>query len=193
VHPDVATARDAVRGGLAVFAHFSGFAGMDMSAMDGSLRQAAEQLRAGDDLRGHGRSDAGHAQALDAAFIDRFGIVGPIETVVPRFERLAALGLRGVIGGDVPLLAGDRALVALEPSTVLLSALKPAEEGEGIVLRLLNPTDHAATARVRLALPVQSAEAVRLDETPLGETVRVDAGVLQLPLPPHALRSVLLR
>jgi len=93
VHADVATARDAVRGGLAVFAHFSGFAGMDTSAMDGSLRHAAEQLRAGYDLQGHGKSDAGHAQALDAEFIDRFGIVGPLDAVVPRFERLAALGL----------------------------------------------------------------------------------------------------
>jgi 5,10-methylenetetrahydromethanopterin reductase len=93
VHPDLDTAREAVRGGLAVFAHFSGFTGMKTDAMDPSLRKAARHLQASYDLRAHGQAGAAHAQALDAEFIDRFGIVGPLETVVPRFERLAQLGL----------------------------------------------------------------------------------------------------
>lgn len=41
----------------------------------------------------HGRSDAEHARGLDDDFVDRFGIVGPVETAVIRFERLAARGL----------------------------------------------------------------------------------------------------
>lgn len=93
IHPDVDAARAAVRGGLAAFAHFSGFRGMKTEAMEPSLQKAARDLQAGYDLAGHGRADAVHAQALDPGFIDRFGIVGPLETAVPRFERLAALGL----------------------------------------------------------------------------------------------------
>lgn len=93
VHPDLDTARRAVSGGLAVFAHFSGFSGMKTDAMEPSLRKAAEHLQASYDLGGHGQAGAAHAQALDPEFIDRFGIVGPLETVVPRFERLAQLGL----------------------------------------------------------------------------------------------------
>lgn len=93
VHEDVAAARAAVRGGLSVFAHFSGFSGMNPDAMTASLREAALHLRANYDHRGHGRSDAEHARGLDDDFVDRFGIVGPVETAVKRFERLAALGL----------------------------------------------------------------------------------------------------
>jgi 5,10-methylenetetrahydromethanopterin reductase len=93
IHPDVAAARAAVRGGLSVFAHFSGFAGMKTETMAPELREAALHLRQSYDLRDHGRSDTSHAQALDDAFVDRFGIVGRVETALPRFERLKALGL----------------------------------------------------------------------------------------------------
>jgi 5,10-methylenetetrahydromethanopterin reductase len=93
VHPDLAAARAAVRGGLSVFAHFSGFAGMKPEAMDASLRDAALHLRENYDVRDHGRADTAHARSLDDDFVDQFGIVGPVETAVPKFERLAALGL----------------------------------------------------------------------------------------------------
>jgi 5,10-methylenetetrahydromethanopterin reductase len=93
VHPDVAVARAAVRGGLAAFAHFSGMAGMKTGAMDPSLRGAAEHLRDHYDLRDHGRADTAHARQLDDAFVDRFGVVGPVEHAVARFRALAALGL----------------------------------------------------------------------------------------------------
>ena len=93
VHPDIAAARAAVRGGLSAFAHFSGFAGMKPESMDPALRDAALHLRSHYDVRDHGRADTAHAQALADDFVDRFGIVGPIETAVRRFERLAALGL----------------------------------------------------------------------------------------------------
>jgi 5,10-methylenetetrahydromethanopterin reductase len=93
VHPDVAAARAAVRGGLSVFAHFSGFSGMKPEAMDPTVRDAALHLRRNYDLRDHGRADASHARELDDDFVDGFGIVGPVESALPRFERLKALGL----------------------------------------------------------------------------------------------------
>lgn len=93
IHPDAAAAREAVRGGLSVFAHFSGFSGMKTEAMDPALRAAAEHLRENYDMSGHGQAGSVHAQQLDDGFVDRFGIVGPLETALPRFERLAALGL----------------------------------------------------------------------------------------------------
>src|SRR5262249_52865408 len=93
VHPDIAAARAAVRGGLAAFAPFSGFKGMKTGAMNPALRTAARHRGSHYDGGGHGRADAAHAQSLADDFVDRFGIVGPVETAVPRFERLAALGL----------------------------------------------------------------------------------------------------
>ena len=124
IHPDVAAARAAVRGGLSAFAHFSGFSGMKTDAMDPALRDAAVHLRENYDLRDHGRSETSHAQGLDDAFVDRFGIVGPVETALPRFERLKALGLHfcRVVPGSrdaVPEVTG--------PSlTTLATVVKPA-------------------------------------------------------------------
>jgi len=107
--------------------------------------------------------------------------------------REAELGLRGVIGGDAPLLDGGRALLSVEPSSVVVSALKPADAGEGIVLRLLNPTDAPIDARVQLGFPVAAAELVRLDEGALGEGLGIIDGLLHVVVPAHALRSLLLR
>jgi 5,10-methylenetetrahydromethanopterin reductase len=93
IHPDVDAARAAIRGGLSVFAHFSGMSGMKTDAMDPALRGAALHLREHYDLRDHGRADTSHARTLDDAFVDGFGIVGSVETALPRFERIKALGL----------------------------------------------------------------------------------------------------
>jgi 5,10-methylenetetrahydromethanopterin reductase len=93
IHPDVAVAREAIRGGLSVFAHFSGFHGMDIDALPEELRAAARHLRENYDMTNHGRAAGGHAQALEAEFIDRFGIVGPVETAVQRFEELRETGV----------------------------------------------------------------------------------------------------
>ncbi len=117
VHPDLAAARDAVRGGLSVFAHFSGFEGMKPEAMAPGLREAALHLRERYDMAGHALASSSHARALDDDFVDRFGIVGPVESALPRFERLAALGLdfcRVVPGSrDAPMDVVSSSLVTL--------------------------------------------------------------------------------
>src|SRR5256712_2864149 len=82
-----------------------------------------------------------------------------------RTVRDAELGLRAVPAGGAPLMAPERALLTIEPREILLSALKPAEEGPGIILRLLNPTNALLEARVRIGFPFSRAESVRLDES----------------------------
>ena len=110
-----------------------------------------------------------------------------------RAVRDAELGLRAVATGDTPLAPPGRSLLAVAPREIIVSALKPAEEVPGTVLRLLNPTDRPATARVSVGFRVSAAVPVRLDETPDGEPLALEAGSLALAVPPHALRSVLLR
>jgi alpha-mannosidase len=125
-------------------------------------------------------------QTVDA----RLALLPGLDT---RAARDAELGLWAVIAGDAPLLPPGRSLLAVEPRDVLVSALLPAEEGSGMVLRLLNPTDAARAARVTLGFPVVRALAVRLDETPGADPPLTLRGpTLELQLPPHALRSVLL-
>jgi len=114
VNPDRAVAREAIRGGLSVFAHFSGFHGMDIDALPEHAREAARQLRTGYDMASHASSTGAHARALDAEFIHRFGIAGPVEEAIARFEALAAAGidyLRVVPGSrDMPPEVGARSI-----------------------------------------------------------------------------------
>jgi hypothetical protein len=104
--------------------------------------------------------------------------------------RDAELGLWAVAAGETPLVAAGRPLVEVEPATVLLSALKPAADGGGLVLRLLNPTDAPISTRVRVGFRVSRAFPVALDETPRGEPLCLDSGGLTVTLAPHALWSV---
>ena len=93
IHPDESVARSAIRGGLSVFAHFSGFKGMDISALPDYVKNAAGHLRDGYDMRDHARADGANAQALDHQFIHRFGIAGSAEMAEQRLRNLKALGL----------------------------------------------------------------------------------------------------
>jgi alpha-mannosidase len=111
----------------------------------------------------------------------------------PRAARDAELGLRAVAGGALARLAPGRAQIVVSPPQVVVCARKPADRGDGIVLRLLNPTDAPLTARIVLDLPVAHAVPVRLDETEVGPAQTIVRGRLEVPVPPHALRSVLLR
>ena len=107
--------------------------------------------------------------------------------------RAAELGLRGVIGGPAPLLAAGRSLLELVPRQLLLSALKPAEDGDGVVVRVLNPSAVLQHAQLRIGVPFTAAAAVRLDEQPAAHALTRSGDTLRFDVPPHALRSVLLR
>jgi alpha-mannosidase len=107
--------------------------------------------------------------------------------------RDAEIGLRAVAAGAAPLLPPGRALLEVRPSAVVLTALKPPASGDGVVLRLLNPTDVEQQARLRLGFPVVRAVPVRLDETPCGPSLPVVDGCVDIAVPPHALRTLLLQ
>ncbi|GLW57473.1 glycosyl hydrolase-related protein [Kitasatospora phosalacinea] len=68
-----------------------------------------------------------------------------------------------------------------------MTALKGAEDGDGLVLRLSNPTGRPAAAEVELPDGWRAAP-VRLDESPAGEAY--PAGALALELAPYALVSL---
>lgn len=121
IHPDEAVAQSAIRGGLSVFAHFSGFKGMDISALPEYVKNAADHLRDGYDMRDHAKADGANAQALDVEFIRQFGIAGSAEMAEIRMQGLKALGLdfvRVVPGSK------DAPSDVLQGSMLALSALK---------------------------------------------------------------------
>ena len=107
-----------------------------------------------------------------------------------RATRDAELGLRAVAAGALPLLAEGRPLLTIEPPDMLLSALKPAEDGRGSILRVLNPTDIQLAARVEIGFPLSQATSVRLDEKSAEGAVTVQGASISIVVPAHGLRTV---
>ena len=111
----------------------------------------------------------------------------------PRATRDAELGLRAAAAGDAPLVEPGRPLLEVSPREIVVTALKPAADGPGLILRLLNPTDGPVVARVALGFPFSEVVPVRLDETPEAAALPADGGRAEVLVPPHALRTLWLR
>lgn len=111
----------------------------------------------------------------------------------PAAARDVELGLRGVIAGHAPLLPPDTAALTLARNGVVLSAFKPAEDGDGAIVRVLNPTDTPREALLTLGIPVAAVESVRLDERPDGAPFVHDGARIRVPIRPHQVRSLRLR
>ena len=104
--------------------------------------------------------------------------------------REAELPLQAVTIAGEPRVPEGLSLLALEPRTLVLSALKPADDGDAIVLRVSNPGDAMARAVVRTGFALESATPLRLDETPADFAVEVTPRSVSFDVPPHALRSI---
>lgn len=106
-HPDPATARELIRGGVAAFAHFSSMPGSTGAGLDDRDRDVVAEVGRQYDSNLHLVNAAPHADALDDDFIDRFAVTGPPEACVERLLELGRLGVeRFVITG--PSFGADR-------------------------------------------------------------------------------------
>jgi hypothetical protein len=82
-----------VRGSATTFARFSALPGSRLDRLPATLRRAAEYIRTHYDMRDHTRTGVAHTAGIHDEFVDWFAIAGPVATALPRFQRLAALGL----------------------------------------------------------------------------------------------------
>ena len=84
---------------------------------------------------------------------------------------------------------GERTFLSLDPDAVLLSAVKPPEEGEGIVIRIYNPTARYLEAVLRVGFPLSGARELRLDESPLRD-LPIRGDILRLPLKGGEIKTI---
>ncbi len=110
---------------------------------------------------------------------------------LPRLAREVALPLGCAEAGGAPLLPAGAALVELSPAPLVLSALKPRDDGPGTVVRLWNPSDADIEGRLEFGIPVTAAESVRLDETADGGVVHREGGVVTVTVPRRGHRTIL--
>ncbi len=90
--------------------------------------------------------------------------------------------------GELPASASFLSLDALG---VVVSAIKGAEDGRGLVVRLYNPTDAPATGSLHLLWPVDTVERLNLDERTL-ETLHAGQSTAEvaLDLAPHKIETL---
>jgi 5,10-methylenetetrahydromethanopterin reductase len=96
-HPDVAIARELVRGGVGTFAHFSGMRGSSADGVKPEDRAVFEGIHARYDRPNHTLGRARHAAALDSDFLDRFAILGATHSCVARLHELVDTGLSKLV------------------------------------------------------------------------------------------------
>ena len=83
-------------------------------------------------------------------------------------------------------LAPKAGLLSIAPSALVLSALKAAENGQGIIVRLYNIASQPTWGEVRLEEPCEAVEVLNLNEEPLGQA-EVDDGRVRLSLKPNEM------
>jgi alpha-mannosidase len=71
--------------------------------------------------------------------------------------------------GDLP---ASWSFVQVTPDAVAISAIKRAESGEGLIVRLYNPGDQPQEAALAFGVPLAGVSKVRLDEEPLDDDGR---------------------
>ena len=100
-HPDIALAREMVRGGLTTFARFSVMHGDISGPVSASQAKVLNDLHDAYDMRAHTRPDSRQAGMLTDEFIDDYAIVGGPEHCVERIGQLTALGIDKLIVSGV--------------------------------------------------------------------------------------------
>ncbi len=94
VNTNKSDAREAIKGSVATFAHFSASKGMDMQAQPAIMRRVTERLVTDYDTRHHTEGAAPHTRHLNDEFVDWFSVIGTAEEVVDRLQPLVELGIR---------------------------------------------------------------------------------------------------
>jgi 5,10-methylenetetrahydromethanopterin reductase len=106
-HPDLDVARGLIGGAVAAFAHFSSMRGSTGAGLGEADRAVVAEVGRRYDSTQHLANAAGHTDALDPDFVDRFAVLGPPEACAERLDGLADLGIaRFVLTG--PSFGSDR-------------------------------------------------------------------------------------
>jgi alpha-mannosidase len=119
-----------------------------------------------------------HEGGWEAAFREAHSFARPLSAVRSR-------------GGSGSLPA-SASLLEIEPPSLVLSALKTAEDGDGVVARVYNTADAPVKGSLRLLAPHAGAETVDLNEEPQGP-VETDGDRVVLSARPNQILSVKFR
>jgi alpha-mannosidase len=87
-------------------------------------------------------------------------------------------------------LPADAPGAQLEGEGLVMSTVKPAESGRGVVLRCYNSTHQVVRGAWQVAWPVRRARLCRLDERPAGPLRVAPGGIIAFTAGPRAVVSI---
>jgi alpha-mannosidase len=94
----------------------------------------------------------GDTFTLDQAAQAAYAFIAPLRSVT-------------AVSSDGPLPTALQ-FVSLTPDELVLTAVKPAESGPGVIIRFYNSSEHAVSGQLVLGLPVRAITPVNLLEEP---------------------------
>ena len=83
--------------------------------------------------------------------------------------------------------------ITLQGDGLVVSAIKPSEKGDAMVLRVVNLRDEPVAGRWIISPPPVSAARARADESPQGPARVTADGVLEILAGPHEIVTHLVR
>jgi mannosylglycerate hydrolase len=93
----------------------------------------------------------------------------------------------GIPDGDLP---PRMSFLVLEPSSLVLSAVKRCEERDSLIVRFFNPTEKELAGRLRLYRPIRKAHLTNLNEERIGLLPVTASGELHLAVPHKKIITV---
>ena len=106
-------------------------------------------------------------------------------------HKVAIVGIQGVpVNGTLPIKGS---FITISPNDrLMLSALKQADDGNGVVLRLWNTSGDSIPATIETMLPITSAAELKLNETVIS-ALKVDNGRIGITIGPYKIVTLLLK
>jgi alpha-mannosidase len=108
---------------------------------------------------------------------------GDVLAEVERFSVPLEPAQAGAHGGDLPQ---ELSFMGVEPGNLVVTAIKRAEDGSGLVVRFFNPTRKAISGKIKTCRPIRSAHLLNLEErvveklSPQGKMLSLKSGAKKI-------------
>ncbi len=135
------------------------------------------------------RADVGRTHAITWAVLPHAG--DHTAGVVRAGYELNTPLLARLVGDHAGARPASQSIIGVDSPHVVIETVKPAERGDGLVVRLYEAHGATVPARLTTALPVRRAEEVDLRERPTGR-LRLRNGSVAVDLTPFQIRTVAL-
>ncbi|MEN8127947.1 MAG: glycoside hydrolase family 38 C-terminal domain-containing protein [Planctomycetota bacterium] len=107
-------------------------------------------------------------------------------------HKVAVNAIQGVPHSEGSLPSSSSLLTILPADKLMVSAMKQADDGSGIIVRLWNISDENLDATVKTSAEIKSVEMLKLNETCLGE-LALENGTVKFDCGPHKIVTLLLK